>query len=141
MSDETITTQPETPQEPISTPEQPTEIVQPDQTAQIPVNEPFAEPETHPEQAKPVLEQTQSKLSLARELLIKARSAIQFRKRKKLDRVMTLFLKQSKITNDEVEKLLHVSDKTAERYLNILEKENKIKQIGKTGRAVVYLKI
>ncbi len=38
-------------------------------------------------------------LSLARKLLIKARNAIQFRKRKKLDRVMTLFLKQSKITN------------------------------------------
>jgi hypothetical protein len=78
--------------------------------------------------------------NLARELLIKARNMIQFRKRKKLDKIMTLFLKKSKITNDEVEKFMHVSDATAERYLNILEKENKIKQTGKTGKAVSYSK-
>jgi predicted HTH transcriptional regulator len=75
------------------------------------------------------------------ELLNKAKLAIQSRKRKKLDKVMTLFLKNSKITNDEVEKFLHVSDATAERYLNILEKKNKIKQVGKTGHAVSYTKI
>lgn len=79
--------------------------------------------------------------SLARELLIKARNMIQFRKRKKLDKIMTLFAKQTKITNDEVEKFLHVSDATAERYLNTLEKENKIKQTGKTGKSVFYTKI
>ncbi len=78
---------------------------------------------------------------LARELLIKARNMIQFRKKKKLDKVMTLFLKQSKITNDEVEKFMHVSDATAERYLNTLEKENKINQTGKTGKSVFYSKI
>jgi len=93
------------------------------QTAQIPVNEPLV------------------KISLARELLIKARNMIQSRKRKKLDKVMTMFAKQTKISNDEVEKFLHVSDATAERYLNILEKENKIKQIGKTGHSVFYSKI
>jgi len=54
---------------------------------------------------------------------------------------MTLFLKNSKITNDEVEKFLHVSDATAERYLNILEKEGKIKQTRKTGHSVFYIKI
>jgi Fic family protein len=54
---------------------------------------------------------------------------------------MTLFLKKSKITNDEVKDFLHVSDATAERYLNTLEKENKIKQVGKTGHAVSYQKI
>ena len=45
------------------------------------------------------------------------------------------------ITNDEVEKLLHVSDATATRYLQALEKENKIKQTGVTGKAVFYEKI
>ena len=75
------------------------------------------------------------------ELLNKAKLAIQSRKRKKLEKVMTMFAKQTKISNDEVEKFLHVSDATAERYLNILEKENKIKQIGKTGKAVSYSKI
>ncbi len=98
------------------------------------------EPESKTEEVKsvPVIKSTRSK---ARELLIKARNAIQFRKRKKLDKVMTLFLKQSKITNDEVEKFMHVSDATATRYLNTLEKENKIKQNGKTGKSVFYSKI
>jgi predicted HTH transcriptional regulator len=105
--------------EPVS---EPMESPEP-QTAQIPVNEPLV------------------KISLARELLVKARNMIQFRKRKKLDRVMTLFLKQSKITNDEVEKFLHVSDATATRYLSQLEKENKIKQTGKTGHMVSYSRI
>src|SRR3989344_7912069 len=126
--------------EPVSEPvSEPAEAHKP-QTAQIPVNEPLEKPETSQnEQAKPVREN--SKPSLARELLISARNAMQFRKRKKLDRVMSLFLKQSKITNDEVEKLLHVSDATATRYLSQLEKEGKIQQSGKTGKAVSYLKI
>jgi hypothetical protein len=106
--------------------------------------------ETKPEpkqETKPESEQPKSipviipSKSLARELLVKARSMIQFRKRKKLDKVMTLFLKKSKIINDEVEKLMHVSDATATRYLSQLEKEGKIKQTGKTGKAVFYTKI
>lgn len=96
------------------------------QTAQTPVNEPL---------------ENKPKSSLVRQLLISARNAIQFRKRKKLDRVMSLFLQQSKITNDEVEKFLHVSDATATRYLSTLEKEGKIKQSGKTGHMVSYSRI
>ncbi|MFA6274219.1 MAG: hypothetical protein WC662_03590 [Candidatus Paceibacterota bacterium] len=122
--------------EPVS---EPTEALE-SETAQIPVNEPLEdETETSNEQAKPVREN--SKPSLARELLITARNAIQFRKRKKLDRVMSLFLQHSKITNDKVEKFLHVSDATATRYLSILEKEGKIKQVGKTGKGVSYSKL
>ena len=135
-------------------------------TAQIPVSEPLSpepepikpEPEKIPEVkpietkpepiAKPkpeviipavtILSQTKN---IARELLVKARNAIQTRKRKKLNQIMTLFAKRTKITNDEVEKLLHVSDATATRYLNILQKEGKIKQTGKTGKSVFYSKI
>jgi hypothetical protein len=102
--------------------------------------EPNQGTKSEPEQSKPIPIIIPSK-SLARELLIKARNMIQFRKRKKLDKIMTLFLKKSKITNDEVEKFLHVSDATATRYLNTLEKENKIKQTGKTGKSVFYSKI
>ena len=112
-------------------------------TAQIPVNEPLAsEPEVKPEPLKTEPETfSKPKTSLACELLVKARKMIQFRKRKKLDRVMALFLKHSKITNDEVREFLHVSDATAERYLNTLEKENRIKQVGKTGHVVSYSRI
>ena len=79
--------------------------------------------------------------SLIHELFAKAQRAIQFRKRKKLDHILTLFAKRTNITNNEVGDLLHVSDATATRYLQILEKENKIKQVGKTGHAVSYIKI
>jgi len=117
------------------------------QTAQIPVNEPLAsEPEVKSEPVKPepqIFSQPilEPKISLARELLVKARNMIQFRKRKKLDKILTLFAKQTKITNDEVEKFMHVSDATATRYLSQLEKEGKIKQSGKTGKSVFYSKI
>ncbi len=125
-----------------STPEpvsEPAKALEPE-TAQIPVNEPLEnETQTSNEQAKPVSEN--SKSALARQLLISARNAIQFRKRKKLDKVMSLFLKHSKITNDEVEKFLHVSDATATRYLSTLEKEGRIRQNGKTGKGVSYSRI
>ncbi len=49
--------------------------------------------------------------------------------------------KGNKITNNNVEKLVGVSDTTAERYLDELEKEGKIQQVGKTGRSVYYEKI
>ena len=123
-------------------------------TAQIPGNEPLGEPETKsvsnsggmseakadPEKIIPIPVIIPSKNKVL-ELLNKAKFAIQSRKRKNLDKIMTLFLKKQKITNDEVEKFLHISDATAERYLNILEKENKIKQVGKTGKAVSYSRI
>ncbi|MGB2580541.1 MAG: hypothetical protein WBC83_02505 [Minisyncoccia bacterium] len=87
----------------------------------------------------PVIAQTFGKS--IRELFTKAQLAIQNRKRKKIDRVMDLFAKRTSITNNEVEKLLHISDATATRYLSALEKEGKIKQSGKTGKGVSYSKI
>jgi hypothetical protein len=95
------------------------------QTPQMPANEPFA---------------TEQNPSFLRRFLVKAQESMQFRKRKKLDRIISMFETKSKITNDEVEKLLHVSDATATRYLTILKQENKIKQEGKTGKAVFYSK-
>ncbi len=62
----------------------------------------------------------------------------QEKKREKIDKILDLFAKQTNLTNDEVEKLLHVSDATATRYLETLEKEGKIKQVGKTGKGVTY---
>jgi ribosomal protein S25 len=91
-----------------------------------------------PKEIPPVPSQPKN---IIRELFAKAQQAIQFRKRKKLDRVMSLFAKRTNITNNHVGELLHVSDATATRYLEILEKENKIKQVGKTGKDVSYTKI
>lgn len=47
----------------------------------------------------------------------------------------------TKLTNADVENLLKVSDATATRYLDELEKEEKIRQVGKTGKHVYYEKI
>ena len=77
--------------------------------------------------------------NFALSLLAKAREILQFRKRKKLDRILAEITKKGKITNDEVEKLLHVSDKTAERYLSQLVNEQKIKSNGEKGKALLYL--
>ena len=126
------------------------------QTAQVPPSEPLVsepvsvEPELMETDSAPVSSSTHAdpvqapvspKPNFAKDLLNKARSAIQSRKRVKLDHLMTLFAKRTNITNDEVEKFLHVSDATATRYLEILEKENKIKQVGKTGKSVSYTKM
>ncbi len=86
-----------------------------------------------------VVSPEENKKSFALSLLAQAREKLQFRKRKKLDRILVEITKKGKITNDEVEKLLHVSDKTAERYLLQLIKEQKIKTNGKKGKAIEYL--
>lgn len=61
---------------------------------------------------------------------------------------MALFEKQGngstsspQVSNNEVQKLLRVSDATATRYLDMLEKEGRLRQEGKTGKHVVYVKI
>ncbi len=117
----------------------------PTPTAQIPPNEPLA-PESEPIEPAPKPPSSAAPvqtgiLHAAREILVKARVAIQDRKRKKRDKIMAALNTKNKITNDEVEKLLHVSDATATRYLSALEKEGKIKQNGKTGHMISYSRI
>ena len=48
---------------------------------------------------------------------------------------------QSPLTNNHVEQLLGISDATATRYLEELEKEGKVRQVGETGRHVYYERI
>jgi predicted HTH transcriptional regulator len=79
--------------------------------------------------------------NIVQKLLIKARAKIQERKRKKLDKIMTLFEAKPQITNKNIQKLLRISSATAVRYLDILERENRIKQVGNTGKSVFYTKI
>lgn len=55
-------------------------------------------------------------------------------------KVLALFRKQNKITNNDVEQLLDVSDRTATRYLDELEDEGLIRKHGKT-RSTYYTKL
>ena len=113
-------------------------------TPQTPVNEPLDIP---PFDNSPTpLPQTPTpaqapQVRSGHDLLVKARATIQQRKEKKLEKILSLFATKDKIANDEVEKLLHVSDATATRYLSELEKQGKVKQVGKTGHAVSYTRI
>lgn len=88
-------------------------------------------------EAKPAIISTPA--DFVRDLLAKANAKIQERKRKKLDKILAEISKKEKITNREVSKLLRVSNVTAFRYLDILEKEGTIKQTG-AGRSVSYSK-
>ncbi|KKW14522.1 MAG: hypothetical protein UY54_C0015G0020 [Parcubacteria group bacterium GW2011_GWA2_50_10b] len=45
------------------------------------------------------------------------------------------------LTNNDVEVMLSISDATATRYFDELEKEGKVRQVGKTGRYVNYERI
>jgi len=48
--------------------------------------------------------------------------------------------KGKQVTNNEIQDLLDISDATATRYLEELEKEGVIRQVGETGRSVFYEK-
>lgn len=60
------------------------------------------------------------------------------KKEENKEKILEFLKDNEKIINNDIEKLLGVSDATATRYLNELEKEQKIKQIGTVGHAVYY---
>jgi Fic family protein len=63
-------------------------------------------------------------------------------KRKNLEAILGLMESGNQpLTNDHVEQMLSISNSTAERYLQELETEGKIRQVGNTGRNVYYEKI
>ena len=53
-------------------------------------------------------------------------------------KILAFVQANGKIQNDDVEKLAGVSNATAERYLNELEKEGKLTQHGVIGQGVFY---
>lgn len=67
-----------------------------------------------------------------RSFLQRALEKIQFRKKAKLEKIMALAVKKRSITNDDVQKLLRVSDATATRYLAELVRQGRLKRFGAT---------
>jgi len=53
-------------------------------------------------------------------------------------RIIAFVQEQGKIQNNDVEKLTGVSNATAERYLDELEKEGELTQHGDIGQSVFY---
>lgn len=106
--------------------------------------EPEKEQKIEPEKPQPEVKTEiiyQTPPNLIQKLLVKARATIKLRKIKKLNRIMRLFDSKPHLTNEDVQKLLRVTDRTARRYFDELEKENRIKQVGEVGRGVFYEKI
>jgi predicted HTH transcriptional regulator len=54
------------------------------------------------------------------------------------ERILNFLQMRGKTNNDEVQRMLNVSDASAENYLDELEKEGKIRQVGEKGRFVEY---
>ena len=98
-------------------------------------------PTPQPQATAPPSPTTPSTKPNSRELLAKGRAKVQEKKQKKLDKIMELLNTKDKVSNADVEKLLRVSDATATRYLSSLQKQGKIRKVGKTGRSVFYAKV
>lgn len=62
-------------------------------------------------------------------------------RRENLVKLEELISKQDKVTNDNVQELLNVSDATAERYLQELESQGKLHQIGADVKNAYYEKM
>jgi len=137
---ETPTTPPITEPQPLTSPEPepiaPTEPAPASPAPATPAPPPPAPPASEPEAptlepAKPAVPPAPvPKTSTIHRLLAKAREKIQFRKAKKLDKVLALARERGNIANDDVQKLLRVSDATATRYLVALVKSGKLKRAG-----------
>lgn len=53
-------------------------------------------------------------------------------------KVRSLFSAKSEITNDDVQVAISVSDATATRVLDAMERDGTVVQVGRTGAGVVY---
>ena len=56
------------------------------------------------------------------------------------NKILSFLNKYKIISSHEVKRILGVSDLMAEKYLEVLEKEGQIAQIGKSGDVVFYVK-
>jgi predicted HTH transcriptional regulator len=59
-------------------------------------------------------------------------------KKENLEKIREFMINKDKVTNNDIEDLLGVSDATATNYLQELENRGEIRQIGSTGRSVHY---
>jgi len=122
----------------------------PEATNQAPISEPIQAVSTQPAPVVPTIPTPQAPTSsqpqspvqqdqsgFIHSLLVKAQAKIQSNKQKKLELLMQAVAKKGKIDNREAQKIMRISDKTAERYLNKLVAQGRLKRSG-AGRDVVY---
>ena len=94
-----------------------------------------SEPQSAPAPLTPQAPQIQSpaqqdQTGFIRALLAKANAKLHSNRQKKLDNLMLMAQKKHVITNDDVQKLLRVSDATATRYLVKLVQQGHLARVG-----------
>lgn len=60
------------------------------------------------------------------------------RKKANKAKVVTLLAEKGELSNSDIREALNVSDRSVIRYMDELEREGKVEQMGNTGRGVVY---
>jgi predicted HTH transcriptional regulator len=96
---------------------------------EVPPTEQMTQPPPQPEAS------VQPEPSRLRQLWQRFLESLKGRKAKRLEKILQLVREKGEITNDDVERLLRVSDKTATRYLNELVREGKLKRLGSPSHA------
>jgi len=103
----------------------PPPVLQPEVPQPVQISPPPVSPPMPASQPLPILH-----AGFVSQLMAKAKEKIQFRKRRKLEKIVALVSREGKITNDDVQKLLRVFDATATRYLSQLVKEGRLRRTG-----------
>ena len=62
-------------------------------------------------------------------------------KEKNLEAILGLLETNTPLTNNHIEQMLGIPESTATRYMDELEKQGKVRQVGTTGRDVFYEKM
>lgn len=60
------------------------------------------------------------------------------KKRERKEKVLALLGEHKELSNSDIREALGVSERSVVRYLDELEREGKVKQVGSTGRSVTY---
>lgn len=60
------------------------------------------------------------------------------RKNANKEKVLALLVEKGQLSNADIREALGVSERTAVRYMDALEREGKVEQVGNTGRGVLY---
>jgi hypothetical protein len=112
------------------TPQTPTESATVPATSSTLINEsPTSEP-VEPLDQLQSNHSSQDQSGFIRGLLVKAQAKIQSNRQKKLDKVIELAQKKGTISNEDVQKSLHMPDRTATRYLVKLVEEGRLVRVG-----------
>lgn len=60
------------------------------------------------------------------------------KKRENKEKILALLAERRELSNSDIREALGISERSVVRYLDELEKEGKVEQVGSTGRGVQY---